>query len=298
VRGCTSPSGPSTRGSRSASGAAAGATWRPITVEHRGLATAISSRQVGRLGTSRQCVNYEQARGLAAMVAPAVRRRGRKPKRLPRRDPHFRGAVLELVSNLAVENVARVRAVAPLGPSGSRRVLDKRPADTVDDLLDITDVRVVLRWGSVEGHHARRGRIRAHSRPSLRDPLWPGPGFCSWSASCLSGSPWGKFSCGRVSRTPRGVRLPSAPDVPVSEHPAQASPAATPPTVTGFVAGRRRTGRRSPTSLKDRRFHGGCSWMQKRGDRSVALLLVLKVSVCRRRCRILGARHESGPGLG
>ena len=93
------------------------------------------------------------------MVAPAVRRGGRKPKRVSSRDPHFRGAVLKLISNLAVEHVARVRAVAPLGPSGSGGVLDKRPADTVDDLLDITDVRVVLGWGSVEGHDARRGRI-------------------------------------------------------------------------------------------------------------------------------------------
>jgi hypothetical protein len=93
------------------------------------------------------------------MVATAVRRGRRKPKRLSSRDPHLRGAVLELISNLAVEHVARMRAVAPLGPSGSGRVLDKRPADAVDDLLDIPDVRVMLRWESVEGHDARRGTI-------------------------------------------------------------------------------------------------------------------------------------------
>ena len=114
------------------------------------------------LGMSRQCVDYEQARRLAGVVAPAVCRGGREPKRLPSRDPHLGGAVLELVSNLALKHVARVRAVAPLGPAGSGRVLDKRPADTVDDLLDITHVQVVLGWGSVEGDHARRWRIRAH----------------------------------------------------------------------------------------------------------------------------------------
>jgi len=137
---------------------------------------------------SRQSVDYEQTGGLAAVVAPAVRRRGRKPKRPPGRDPHIRGAVMELVSNLTVQHVTRVRAVAPLGPSGSGRVLDKRPADTVDDLLDITDVRVVLGWGSVEGHYARRGRIRAHDATKLKRPAVASPGFCSWSASCPSSS--------------------------------------------------------------------------------------------------------------
>ena len=110
------------------------------------------------------------------MVAPAVRRGDRKPKRLSSGDAYFRRAVLELVSNLAIEHVARVRAVAPLVPSGSGRVLDKRPAHTVDDLLDIADVRVVLRWGSVEGHHARRGKIGAHYATKLKRPAVAGPG--------------------------------------------------------------------------------------------------------------------------
>jgi hypothetical protein len=51
---------------------------------------------------SRQSVDYEQARGLAAMVAPAVRRSGRKAKRPAGRNPQIWGAVLELVSNLTV----------------------------------------------------------------------------------------------------------------------------------------------------------------------------------------------------
>lgn len=80
---------------------------------------------------------------------------GRKSKCLPSRDPHLRRAVVELVLKLAVEQVARVRAVAPLRTSGPRRVLDERPADAVNDLLDVTDVGVVLRRSSVEGHHPR-----------------------------------------------------------------------------------------------------------------------------------------------
>ena len=78
------------------------------------------------------------------MVAPAVRRGGRKPKCLPSRDSHFRRAVFELVLKLALYHVARVRALAPLRPSGFWRVLDERPADAVDYLLDVTDVGVVL----------------------------------------------------------------------------------------------------------------------------------------------------------
>jgi len=128
---------------------------------------------------SRQGVDYEQSRGLAAMVASAVRRRGGKPKCLPTCDPQFRRAVFELVLKLAVEHVARVRAVAPLRPSCSGRVLDERPADAVDNLLDVMDVGVVLRRGCIEGHDPRRGRIGAHYTTKLMRPAVTGPGFCS-----------------------------------------------------------------------------------------------------------------------
>src|SRR5689334_17814826 len=96
------------------------------------------------------------------MVAAAVRGGSRKPKCLPRGDSHFRRAVFELVSKLAVEHVARVRAVAPLRATGSGRVLDERPTDAVDYLLDVTDVGVVLRRGSDKRHDPRRRWIGAH----------------------------------------------------------------------------------------------------------------------------------------
>jgi hypothetical protein len=117
---------------------------------------------------SRQGVDYEQAGGLGAMVAPAVRGGGRKPKCLSSRDSYFRRAVFELVLDLAAEHVARVGAVAPLRASGSGRVLDERPPDAVDDLLDVTDIGVVLRRRSVEGHHPRRERIGAHHAIKLK----------------------------------------------------------------------------------------------------------------------------------
>jgi hypothetical protein len=101
------------------------------------------------------------------MVAPAVCRGGWKPKCLPSRDPHFRRAVFELVLKLSAEHIARVRAMAPLRPSGFGRVLDERPADAVDFLLDVTDIGVVLRGGSVEGDDPRRGRIGAHNATKL-----------------------------------------------------------------------------------------------------------------------------------
>ena len=145
---------------------------------------------------SRQGVDYEQTRRLAAMVAPPVRRGGWKPKCLPTRDPHFRRAVVELVLKLAVEHVARVRAVAPLRPSGARRVLDERPADAIDYLLDVTNVEVMLRRGSVEGHDPRRGRTRAHNATKLMRTAVTRPRFCLQAMSRPSGSPRTEFSAG------------------------------------------------------------------------------------------------------
>jgi hypothetical protein len=128
---------------------------------------------------SRQGVDYEQACGLTAIVATAMPRGGRKPKCLASSDPHFRRAVFELVLKLAVEHVARVRAIAPFRPSGSGRVLDERPADAVDHLLDVTDVGVVLRRSSDERHDPRRERIGAHDTIKLMRTAVTGPGFCS-----------------------------------------------------------------------------------------------------------------------
>ena len=144
------------------------------------------------------------------MVAAAVRRGGRKPKRLPTGDPHFRGGVFELVLNLPVEHVARMRAVAPLRPSGSGRVLHERPADAVDYLLDITDVRIVLRRGSVEGKREAR-----EDRSSLRDQLMrtgaDRAGFCPLVSEPPLGSPRAepRRATKRKFRSPRkaaGVR--------------------------------------------------------------------------------------------
>lgn len=114
-----------------------------------------------------------------------VRRGGRKPKCLPSHDAHFRRAVFELVSKLPVEHIARVRAVAPLRSSGSGRVLDERPADAVDYLLDVTDVGVVLRRGSVERDDPRRERIGVHCATKLMRTGVTGPASAHWSASRL-----------------------------------------------------------------------------------------------------------------
>ena len=99
--------------------------------------------------------------------------------RIPRR------AVFELVLKLPAKHIARVRAVAPLRPSGSGRVLHERPANAVDYLLDVTDVGIVLRRGSVEGDDPRRERIGVHCATKLVRTGVTGPASAHWSASRL-----------------------------------------------------------------------------------------------------------------
>jgi hypothetical protein len=78
-------------------------------------------------------------------------------------------------------------------------------------LLDVTDVGVMLRRGSIEGHDPRRGRIGAHYTTKLMRTAVTGPGFCSYSATYLSGSPRAESSAGyeAAMRTgqPRATRL-------------------------------------------------------------------------------------------
>jgi len=156
------------------------------------------------------------------MVAPAVRRGGRKPKPLSSLDPHCRRAVFELVSKLAREHIARMWAVTPVRPSGSGRVLDDRPADAIDDLLDVTDVGVVLSRGSVERDHARLARIGIHHASKLkgRSSREPTLGACVEvrpAADCLArASPFARV---RLLRSMRGGGLrrtgPTAASVPI-----------------------------------------------------------------------------------
>ena len=165
------------------------------------------------LRLSRQGVDYEQTRRLAAMVAPAVRRGGWKPKCLPPCDPHFRRAVVELVLKLAVEHVARVRAVAPLRTSGLGAYstsAQRTPSMTCS--MSRTS-------GSCSAAAPSKDTTRGDggseliARPSLCEPRRPALASALRSASCLSGSPRAESSAGdECSSAAQRVGSPNALD--------------------------------------------------------------------------------------